>query len=75
MSTIQISSSLDLLTCRCGIVYAVPTSLVTRACPACSGRTVAQLQSENSEKYLRIHHLERRVRSLRGHLARRKETK
>ena len=67
-SEIKIEVSLDLKTCNCGTVYAVPDWLspYRYRCPLCSLITINEKESKNSELQKEIKHLKRVIIGLRG---------
>lgn len=63
---VSISVNLQLKTCSCGTVFAVPSWAVRYDCPLCGGRERQRLRDHASELDDRIGAMTRTISALRG---------
>lgn len=71
--SVNIGVTLEVHTCSCGTVYALPHWITTgHKCPLCAGRKYAALEKLFDGVYKEKSRLERVVRGLRGALKQRK---
>jgi hypothetical protein len=73
--SLDITVTLAVKTCDCGMCYAVPHWVADSMCPMCAKRRHIKLQQELSSKYNECDVLARTISSLRGALTKAKRVK
>lgn len=73
--TVSVAVTLEVRTCKCGGVYAVPPALANAACPICVHSRHAALVNDIVYRDDEIAALEGTIRSLRGTITRMKKAK
>jgi predicted RNA-binding Zn-ribbon protein involved in translation (DUF1610 family) len=71
----NVSVTLKIVTCRCGVVYAVPHWVEKYRCPMCADREIVRCQQEVKDLHDLNLNLHRTISALKGALTRKRRAR